>query len=514
METLPAPLEPAPEGGLCHLVGGGPGDPALLTRRAAGLLASAEVVCVLDGVAPALVAEVGGALETGSDATLVERALFAARAGRSVVVLLPGEALLLGRGAPFVAACRAAGVPFEIVPGISSLDALAAFAGMPLAAAEESVALLAVPLSGEGASTSVREARVACVALPASDASGPVEAAPSRLDALVAELARKAGLSDASPAALVSGAGTSAQRTVAGPLRSLVAAGAALPARGTSLLVAGQAVAAAAELAWFESRPLFGRRVLVTRPRHQAAPTCRHLRSRGAEPLPFPTIAIEPIRDDRGVDRAIDALADGAYGLVAFTSDNGVRCFFDALARKGRDARAFGAATVAAIGPATASALGERGIRADVVAATFVAESLAEAILARSFRPARALLPRAAVAREVLPETLVAAGIAVDVVPVYRTTLPSGERPAELRALLSGIDAILLTSSSTVEHLVELLGAEACALLRSVALASIGPVTTRTAEGLGLTVAVTAEISTSAGLVDALERYYASGAAR
>lgn len=254
--------------------------------------------------------------------------------------------------------------------------------------------------------------------------------------------------------------------------------------------------------------PLAGKRVLVTRAAHQSDATCRLLRGRGAEPVAFPTIAIEAITEGDSNDDARAALEAHAYDLVVFTSDNGVRGFFDWLRARGLDASAFGHALVAAVGPATAAALEQRGVRVAITAEVHVAEGLADAILASGRSFARALLPGALVARNVLPATLRSVGMVVDVLPVYRTVIASRERAEELAAILPTIDVVMLTSGSSVERLVELLGADAPARLQHTALASIGPVTTETATALGLSVAVTAGTSTTSGLVAAMEAHF------
>ncbi|MEM9692280.1 MAG: uroporphyrinogen-III synthase, partial [Myxococcota bacterium] len=283
---------------------------------------------------------------------------------------------------------------------------------------------------------------------------------------------------------------------------------AALPGafRSPALVVANPS---SSGLDWFERQPLFGRRVVVTRPPHQAEPTVRELARRGAQPIRFATIAITDPPEPERIKTALAQLSE--YDLVVFTSANGVDFFFARLRERGLDSRALGGLELAAIGPATAARLNHHGLYADIQAETFVAEYLVEAIVARwqGRSAGRVLLPRALVARELLPEELRRHGFTVDVLPVYETVdAASAERDA-LRSLLArGVDAILLTSSSTVERLARALGDDASARLADVTLASIGPITTKTAEDLGLTVAVTASVSTGPGLIDALETYF------
>lgn len=266
---------------------------------------------------------------------------------------------------------------------------------------------------------------------------------------------------------------------------------------------------------------LRGLRVLVTRPARQAVATVALLESRGARPTAFPIIAIEPMLDHPQVGEAVRGIAENRYDLLVFTSENGVRCFFDALLRwwpvspdgsRGAEFESgsyLEAVRVAAVGPATAAALEEHGVRPSVVAETFLAESLAKGILQLMPKPIRVLVPTALVTREVLPQTLQRAGVVVDVVPIYRTVKASQEYAAELIAMLASIDVVMLTSGSTVQHLCALLGADAAKLLAGTVLASIGPITTAIAANHGLSVAFTAEVSTTVGLVDALERFVA-----
>lgn len=256
---------------------------------------------------------------------------------------------------------------------------------------------------------------------------------------------------------------------------------------------------------------LSGKRVLVTRAKEQASSTADALRERGAEPVLFPTIEIHPPNDPGALAAALRRLPKGDYGWVVFTSANGVDMTWHALSAMGGDARAFGASHLAAIGPATAKALQTHGLEADVVAQELRGEGLAEALLRASARSGslrpRALLPRAAKARDVLPDTLRAEGWEVDVVVAYENRPPPPEKTALLLRELTErrIDAVVFTSSSTVDNLCDLLGPSAARRLAGVRIACIGPVTTETARERGLRVDVTATQSTVRGLVQALE---------
>jgi uroporphyrinogen III methyltransferase/synthase len=270
-------------------------------------------------------------------------------------------------------------------------------------------------------------------------------------------------------------------------------------------------------LRWAERRPLFGKRVLVTRAREQAGGTAALLREAGAEPVVVPTIEIRPPADPGPLAGALEALRAGVYRWVAFTSANGVERTWEALAQAGADTRSFGLAKVAAIGPATARALEDRGLRPDVIAKEFRGEGLADSMLDAirgSGAPPRVLVSRAAKARDVFPETLRRAGCEVDVVSAYETHAPAGPVIEELTAALVGavpgrtLDVALFTSSSTVENLCDLLGPRAAELLAGVKIASIGPITTATAEARGVRVDVTAREYSVPGLMAALIASY------
>ena len=497
--------------GWVYLVGAGPGDPGLLTLRAAELLASADVVLHDELVDPAVLAHVREGAEVdavgkrGADPSSkrasqgrINTALVsAARRSLQVVRLKGGDRKVIGRDAEEAAALREAGVPFEVVPGINAPGGATGYAGIPLTHRDHA--------SGVAFVTAVQRDGALYDFAEVSGFTGTlcVFMGTHHLARIAQALIDDAGRAPETPCALVSWISYPRQVTVVGTLSTI----ANEPGGGApGLLICGDVVQAREQLRWFDKQPLFGKRVLVTRPAHQAASTAKLLRQRGADPVLFPTIAIEPPPDAAPLDRAIAALS--TYDLVVFTSDNGVRLFFEALERAGLDARAFANAKLAAIGPATARGLLRWGLRADIVAETFVAESLADAILDTDHT--RVLLPRALVAREKLPEMLRARGVHVDVVPVYQTTTGSPHRAAELRALLPSIDVVMLTSSSTVQQLVHLLGDDAPAQLAHIQLASIGPITTATAESLGLAIAVTAEVSTLPGLIDTLEAHFTS----
>jgi len=518
--------------GHVYLVGAGPGDPGLLTLRAAELLATADAILHDELVHPALLAharpdaEVRHVGKRGHDrqskdakqAEIEAEIVALAAAGRSVVRLKGGDPFLFGRGSEEAEALVRAGIPFEVVPGVCSPLGAAAYAGMSLTHRDlassvtlvSGVARAGIPFDwGELAS-----ARGTICVLMGMQA----------IEAVVAGMIGPGRRDPKTPAAVIQWGTWAEQRVVTGDLEDLPRLVREAGLGSPGIIVVGRVAELRRTLRWFDRQPLFGKRVLITRPRHQAAGTSRLLRLRGAEPIELPAIEIGPPPDPARVAEAVRALS--GYDLVVFTSENGVERFFAEVDRHGRDARALGGARVAAIGAGTAAALAPRGIRADIVPTEFRGEGLAQAILDdpaiagrlhdRAARgepaaPLRVLIPRALVAREVLSDRLREAGCAVDVVPVYETRPASAERREELvRALEERrIEIALLTSSSTADSLCDLLGARASELLAPVLIASIGPITTATAEKRGLRVGVTAEVSTLPGLIDAVERHLA-----
>jgi uroporphyrinogen III methyltransferase/synthase len=258
-----------------------------------------------------------------------------------------------------------------------------------------------------------------------------------------------------------------------------------------------------------DSRPLSGRRILVPRPAHQAQQTAGAIRARAAEPLVHPVVEVHDPPDPALLARAMGKL--GSYDWIIFTSANGVERSFAEIDRQGLDTRAFGSARVAVIGPKTRSALAARGVRADLVAKQFVAESLVEGLLAQG-APRRALLLRALEAREVLPESLRNAGCEVEVVPAYETRPIAGAAADQLRDRLQqgGADVVLLTSGAIANSFFDALGEGARALLEGVTVASIGPVTSAAIRQRGFAVDVEAVEYTVDGLLDALEAHSSS----
>lgn len=510
--------------GTVYLVGAGPGDPDLITVRGAELLSLADVIFHDELVHPALLsraragAEVRYVGKRGGDPAskraaqdaIDEALVVEAKKGRRVVRLKGGDPFLFGRGSEEAEVLARAGVPFEVVPGVPSPLGATAYAGISIT--HRDLASSVTFLSGTtraGAPFDFRE-------LAGHRGTLCVLMGMRRLRAITEALVRDAGRDPSTPAVVIERGTWASQRVVEGSLGTIAERAIEAGLQSPAIVVVGSVVELRSTLRWFDARPLFGKRVLVTRPEGQAASTAELVRRRGGEPITMPSIVLGPPADPARVTEAARSLA--SYDLVAFTSENAVAAIFRELDAMGLDARAFGRARLAAIGPGTAASLAMRGLRADIVPSAFRGEELATAILADpaliaaiARGSARALIPRAKVAREVLPESLREAGCHVDVVPVYETHAAPAALRDDLVVRLEkrGIDVIMLTSSSTADSLADMLGARAAELLRDVLLASIGPITTATAHKRGLTVAVTANESTVPGLIRAMEDHLA-----
>lgn len=506
----------SPKPGKVWLVGAGPGDPGLITVRGRELLRQADVVlydalshpALLEVCSPEVdLRDVGkrGGSKSPSQVWITSQLIELARAGLKVVRLKGGDPSLFARGAEEALALSRAGIEFEVVPGVSSPVAAAAYAGIPMTHRDLSSSVTFITGSDREGKT---WSPAAWQRLATATETICVLMGMQRIDDITRAII-DGGRSPETPAAVVQWAARPAQRVVTAPLGRIAAEAHAAGLQNPALIMIGDVVSLREELRWYDRKPLFGRRLLVPRPYKQAADTAEAIRERGAEPVVLPTIEIGPAPDPAALREAARHVRD--YDFCVFTSANGVARFFEALATVGLDARAFAHCRVAAIGPKTREALIPFGIKADLTAESFVGEALASAILEVG-GVRRVLIPRAKVAREQLPEMLRGAGINVDVVPAYETRPAGAEHRDRLLELLERqeLDVMLFTSSSTVDSMVELLGSEAATLLSRVTIASIGPITSATAARHGLEVAVTADVYTVEGLLDALERHYAA----
>ncbi len=490
--------------GVVYLVGAGPGDPGLMTARSLELIAAADAVFYDRLIPPTAldaaredaelvyVGKQPGVPSVPQD-EIVERLIAAAKTGKSVVRLKGGDPFVFGRGGEEGEALRAAGVEFEVVPGVTAGVAATAYAGIPVTHRDDASAVAFVTGHEDPEKA---ESAVDWEALARFPGTLVFYMGVKRLAENAAALIA-AGRNAEEPAAAVERGTWPGQRTVGATLGTIAAAVEREDIKAPALIVIGAVAGRREELAWLERRPLHGRRVVVTRARAQASGLAATLRGLGAEVVELPAIRIEPRLDAREVREA--AAAIGVYELICLTSPNGVRLLFEAVAAADLDARALAGATVAAIGPGTARALAERGIVADVVPERFVAEALVEALAEVDVKGARVLVARAAEARDVLPDALRERGAEVDVVSLYETVR---EQPgAEAIEAAQAADYVTFTSSSTVTNLTEALGDRFPGGARIV---SIGPVTSETANAAGLRVDVEADRHDIEGLIQAL----------
>ncbi len=502
--------------GKVYLVGAGPGDPSLVTVRGRDLLARADVV-IYDALAPPdLLREVpAGAerIDAGKRARgrqvaqgAINRLMIArARRGACVVRLKGGDPSLFGRAGEEAEALARAGVPFEVVPGVTAALGAAATSGIPLTHRDHaSSVVFATGQVGRDKPASSIDWRT----LAGADTL-VLYMGVARLEGIVARLLA-AGKDPGTPAAVVRWATRPDQRVIEGRLGTIAGrarrAGIAPPA----LLIAGAVARLRRQLDWFGRRPLTGRTIVVTRAREQAAAFAGLLRDAGARVLEAPAITLAAPRSWAPVDRALRRL--DRYLYLIFTSVNGVARFFERLASRRIDARDLKGMEVVAIGPATAAALEARGLRVAAVPEEFRAEGLVNALARKRLDGAEVLIPRAAVARDLLVRALRARGARVDVVPVYRT-LPSRLGIREVAAALRAgeVDLVTFTSSSTVTHFVRGFRAPALARrLRRVPAAVIGPITARTARREGFRVAVMPREYTIPALAEAIVRRFGS----
>ena len=486
-----------------YLVGAGPGDPGLLTRRALELIERADVI-LYDRLVPS------GALEGAradaelryvgkqpGDAALPQEDINALLVelggqGKLVVRLKGGDPFVFGRGGEEAEALAAAGVRFEVVPGVTAGVAAPAYAGIPVTHRDVASAVAFVtahedPEKGESA--------LDWEALARFPGTLVFYMGVKNLG-LLSERLVAGGREPDEPAAVVERGTLPGQRGVTAPLSEIAAAAAGASIRAPAIVVVGPVARMGDTLSWLGRRPLHGQVVAVTRARAQASGLADRLAGLGAEIVETPTIRIVPRLDDADVTEAISRIRE--YALVCFTSPNGVRLLFDALESAGHDARAFAGATVAAIGPGTAAELERRGIAADVVPARSVAEALVEALGDVPVEGRAVLVARAADARDVLTDALWNRGARVSDVALYDTVGEPLEE--EQRERLRHATYVTFTSSSTVRFFHEA-GGQVPAGARTV---SIGPVTSATARELGVTVHVEAERHDIDGLVAAL----------
>lgn len=465
-----------------RLVGVGPGHPGLATVQAVEAIKEADIIRCCDGCGAALLPLASASADI-APLESAEEIVRLARTGRSVTVLFPGNPYAFSNGSEMAEKLERAGVDFEAVPGLIVELAAPVMSGIPLTIEGRSASI------GFGL---VKGGETVVLRL----ASGWWE---SGITALMAD-----GRTPETPAALILNPGQPGQHRVSAPLGELARKAATYGLRGDALLVLGPGVEMADRLDTLSKRPLHGRRVLITRARHQVDPFRRELVDLGASVVEIPTIEVRPMPTDERVRSAIANLDRTA--LVIFASANAVDIFFRMLLASGGDARALHASKLCAIGQETAESMEARGLRPELVTSEYTAEGLAKALEGWEMDGMRVLVPRAEVARDALPSLLAKRGAEVEILPVYRAMCPPGTGDALLRLFnAEGVDVITFTSSSTVANFVRAFPDDRLpAVLGEAEVACMGPVTADTARKLGLQVNIIAREYTTHGLVQAI----------
>ena len=496
--------------GICHLVGAGPGDPGLVTLRAKELIVEADVLVHDALIPPELLhwtkpgCEIIHVGKRAKDHTLPQdqiNALIIERSqqGKMVVRLKGGDPMIFGRGGEEAAELAAAGVPFEIVPGISSAIAGPAYAGIPVTHRDHNTQLTIFtghedPTKGFS-SLDYRQ-------LATAPGTKVFLMGVGRLHEITGSLVAN-GADPQTPAALVQWATTGAQRTVTATLGTLAEAAETAGIGAPAVAVIGEVVNERKKINWFEHRPLSGRRIVVTRTREQAGMLTRSLRGLGAEVIELPTIRIEAPEDKRGFAEMVTHAHE--YDWIVFTSPNGVQRFFDAFFAVFEDARSLGNPRIAAIGNGTAAAIREYRIGVDLIPERFVAEGLVDAFRKESVENLTVLWVKAEESRETVGEGLTALGAIVDECIAYRT-VPESDDPggAMARITAEGADLITFTSASTADHFMAL----GAAWPEGAVAGSIGPVTSAALRRHGVEPAFEADPHDIPGLVNAIVRHF------
>lgn len=497
---------------MVYLVGAGPGDAGLLTVRGAELLARADVV-VYDALvnaellrmAPASAEIIYGGKRahnhTLPQENLNQLLIAKARAGKTVVRLKGGDPYVFGRGGEEAEQLADAGIPFEVVPGVSSFVAAPNYAGVPLTHREFCSRLTLITGHEDPAK---EDSRIDWAQVAKTPGTQVIMMGTDRIGQIASTLMSH-GMNGATPVAMVRWGTTGRQQSIEGTLATIGKVAAESHIAPPTVAVIGEVVKLRPKLNWFEQRPLFGQRIVVTRTREQAGQFARRLHDLGAEVIEVPTIKLEPPAERASL---VDALLElNSYDWLVFTSPNGVAKFFEYFFKQFHDMRDIGGVKIAAVGPATANKLKELHLQVDLMPEEAVASKIAEAFAEfESIENLKICLLRAEVANRELPEALEALGAIVDDVACYRT-VPETEDPtgSATRLLETGADWITFTSGSTVEHFHARFDLPALVKkFPNIKLATIGPETSKTLAKLGLKPAIEARQHTLDGLIEAM----------
>jgi uroporphyrinogen III methyltransferase/synthase len=500
--------------GMVVLVGAGPGDEGLLTLKGKTWLERADVI-VYDYLANINLTrfakpqtEIIYAGKQAGQATMKQESINAlliekAQEGKIVVRLKGGDPFIFGRGGEEAQALKNAGIPFMVVPGISSPVGVSAYAGIPLTHRDCSSSISIITGSNEKGK---EDLHIDWEKIASRSGTLVFLMGARKLQRIVEKLL-EFGKSPETPIAIIQWGTTPKQKSWAGTLDTIVDIALKENISPPALTIVGEVAALKSEIDWFETLPLFGKTIIITRAREQSESFTQLLMEKGAEPYSFPVIQTIPPEDWGPLDSALSKLEK--YDGLIFTSVNGVNFFLQRLKERNKDIRELKGIRIFSIGPKTAQAVRDLGIRVDVVPEKFVAESLLESLGKEGVKGKRYLLARAQVAREILPHTLKDLGAEIDVAPAYQTILPITLKDDIHKKITDGsIDAITFTSSSTVKNFLEIIGDDLKPLLNKITIACIGPVTAKTAESLGLKVDIIPEEYTIEALTQAIEDHF------
>ena len=506
--------------GKVYLVGAGPGDPKLITLRGLECIAQADVI-IYDRLATNLLFEhakpeveliyVGKAEGKHSvkqediNRLLVEKA----KMGKVVTRLKGGDPLIFGRGGEEALTLVENGIEFEFVPGVSSGNAVPAYAGIPVTHRGVTSTVAYVTGHEDPSKPNTDIDWQSLVGIGTIIFYMGMRNLPSIVDQLVSR-----GRAKDTPVAIIRWGTTPQQQTVIGTLSDIVEKVVKAELKAPCIIIVGDVVKLREKLCWYEKKPLFGKRILVTRAKEQAGLFSDLIAELGGQPIEVPTIRITDPDSFENTDRAIDRLENGpGYDWIIFTSANGVKYFVKRVRALGKDIRILAGSNIAVIGPATAKAVKKLLMNIDLTPRDFVAEGLIEEFTRIGVSGKSFLIPRAKVARDVLPDTLRTMGGKVDIAEAYQTVIDEAAG-LRIKELLSegGIDIATFTSPSTINNFVRLIGSELKVLMEGVLVAAIGPVTSDAIRKLGLTVDIVAGEYTIPGLIDAiLERVQRPG---
>jgi len=503
--------------GKVYLIGAGPGDPGLLTIKAKECIENADVVVYDYLASPFLLdyakkdAQIIYVGKKGGDHTLSQDGINQllvdkAKLGLDIARLKGGDPFVFGRGGEEAQMLLSYGVSYEVIPGVTSAVAAPAYAGIPVTHRDHTsfVSFITGHENPDKKETSMQWDIYA-----RSNATLVFLMGVKNLENIAKNLINN-GKSKDTPVALVRWGTTARQQTVTGTLETIVEKVKKAKLKSPAIIVIGNVVSLRDELAWFDKRPLFGKRIVITRARAQASSLVSKLTKLGAQCIEIPTIKIVPPEDISPLKKSIENIDN--YDWLVFTSVNGVKFFFDTLFDMGKDVRVLGHLKFACIGPVTKERLQDYGIISDILPETYRAESVIKAFSNIELKNKKILLPRAKKARTILPEELTKMGAKVDEVIAYETLLDMNKKKELINLLQeSKIDAVTFTSSSTVSNFISLLDSkDSRKLLKNIITASIGPITSKTARSLDIEPEIEAEEYTIQGLVDSLLAYYES----